>query len=129
MNADNHIDQFYLQQPEPIQSCLLALKSLILKNSDQLIQTWKYGMPFFYYNGKMFCYLWVHKKLNQPYIGFVEGKYLEHPALIQEKRARMKIILFDPNKNLPVATINKLLKQALALHQTKHPFQDKVKIR
>ena len=77
---------------------------------------WKYGMPFFCYKGKMFCYLWVHKKLGQPYLGIVEGKRLDHPDLIAEKRSRMKIMLFDANKDLPIEKIESLMQQTLALY-------------
>ena len=65
----------------------------------------------------MFCYLWVHKKYKQPYIGIVEGKNIDHPILIQEKRARMKILLIDPQKNIPVATIYSVLKAAMTLYK------------
>ena len=75
-------------------------------------------MPFFCYKGKMFCYLWVHKITHQPYIGFVEGKRLNHPELIIEKRARMKIMLFDADKDLPVVVIEELLRQALDLYRS-----------
>jgi len=64
----------------------------------------------------MFCYLWVHKKYHQPYLGLVEGKKLNHPALIVEKRARMKIMLFDPEKDIPVKTIRSILGTAIRLY-------------
>jgi hypothetical protein len=66
----------------------------------------------------MFCYLWVHKKHLQPYIGIVEGQRFDHPGLIIEKRSRMKIMLFDPRKDLPVRTIKDLLRQALDLYKS-----------
>jgi len=66
----------------------------------------------------MFCYVWVHKKYKQPYLGIVEGKRVEHPDLILEKRARMKIILFDPNKDLPLKTIETILQTVLNLYKT-----------
>ncbi|MBL7747236.1 MAG: DUF1801 domain-containing protein, partial [Chitinophagaceae bacterium] len=96
------IDTFYLQKDEPIKSCLLALREIILSQDKDITATWKYGMPFFCYKGKMFCYLWIHKKMLQPYIGLVEGKHLNHPDLLIEKRSRMKILLLDPSKDLPV---------------------------
>ena len=74
-------------------------------------------MPFFCYKGKMFCYLWVHKTLHKPYIGIVEGKHINHPDLIIEKRSRMKIMLFDADKDLPVEIIEKILQQALNLYR------------
>ena len=115
MKAD---DRFYEQQEEPVKSCLLALKKIILEQDKIISAEWKYGMPFFCYKGKMFCYLWVHKVTHQPYIGFVEGKHLNHPDLIIEKRARMKIILFAADEDLPVATIEDLVQQALDLYRS-----------
>jgi len=111
-------DNFYLQKEEPIQSCLLALRSIILSQDKDILSVWKYGMPFFCYKGKMFCYLWVHKKYHQPYLGIVEGQKFDHPGLIIEKRSRMKIMLFDPNKDLPIKTITAILKQAINLYKT-----------
>ena len=112
----NAIDHFYLQKEEPVKSCLLALRDIILMQDKHVTAVWKYGMPFFCYKEKMFCYLWVHKKTHQPYIGIVEGKSINHPNLILEKRSRMKIMLFDPNKDLPVAMINIILKEAINLY-------------
>jgi hypothetical protein len=112
------LDNFYLQKDEPIRGCLLALKDIILKQDQNISAEWKYGMPFFCYKGKMFCYLWVHKKHHQPYIGIVEGQRFDHPNLIIEKRSRMKIMLFEADKDLPVKTITDILKQALDLYRT-----------
>ena len=111
-------DDFYLHHKEPAKSCLLALREIILLQDKDISAAWKYGMPFFCYKGKMFCYLWVHKKLHQPYIGIVEGKRISHPDLIIEKRSRMKIMLFDPNTDLPIKTIQGILKQGIDLYKT-----------
>jgi len=112
------LDNFYLQHSEPVNSCLLALRGIILKQDSNITAEWKYRMPFFCYKGKMFCYLWVHKTSHQPYIGIVEGKRIDHPNLIIEKRSRMKIMQFDPNQDLPVDTIEGILKQALDLYRS-----------
>jgi hypothetical protein len=109
------IDNYFLQQHEPIKSYLLALRGFILDYDDGITEAWRYSMPFFCYNGKRFCYLWVHKKYNQPYLGVVEGKKITHPRLIAEKRARMKIMLFDPEKDIPVKTIRSILGSAISL--------------
>jgi Domain of unknown function (DU1801) len=111
-------DNFYLQKEEPLQSCLLALRQIILKQDKDITGAFKYGMPFFCYKGKMFCYLWVNKKTQQPYLGIVEGKHFNHPGLIIEKRSRMKIMLFDAEKELPIKTIKLILKQAINLYKT-----------
>ena len=113
----NELDNFYLQQDEPIRGCLLALRDIILSQDKEVVNTWKYGMPFFCFRGKMFCYLWIHKKSKQPYLGIVEGKRFNHTALLTEKRSRMKIMLFDPNTDLPVDVINNILQQAINFYK------------
>ncbi len=111
------IDSYFLQQEEPVKSCLQFLRAHILKQDEHITEAWKYSMPFFCYKGKMFCYLWIHKKLYQPYLGIVEGARIEHPDLLQEKRARMKILLLDPYKDLPIKKINTILQTILALYR------------
>ena len=111
------IDSYFLEKEEPVKGCLLFLREHILKQDTNITEAWKYGMPFYCYKGKMFCYLWVHKKHFQPYIGIVEGAKIQHPELIQEKRARMKILLIDANKDIPVKKINGILKDVLKLYK------------
>jgi hypothetical protein len=111
------LDNYFLQKPEPVKSYLLALREIILNFNPRISEAWKYRMPFYCFDGKMFCYLWTHKKNGQPYLGIVNGLLIEHPMLIIEKRARMKIMLFDPEKDIPVKTIRAVLKLALVNHQ------------
>jgi Domain of unknown function (DU1801) len=111
------IDHFYLNQKEPTRSALLALRQLILAFDSNITAEWKYRMPFFYYKGKMYCYIWKDKKNDTPYIGFMNGKKLEHPELVQNKRAFVKILYVDPHKDLPVRKINSILKASLAIIQ------------
>lgn len=111
------IDLYFLHQDEPVKSYLLALREHILQFDKRVTEAWKYRMPFYCYNGKMFCYLWVHKKHLQPYLGIVEGNRIVHPELLQEKRARMKILLFNPDKDIPVRTINDILKTAISFYK------------
>lgn len=66
----------------------------------------------------MFCYLWTNKKnKNQPYLGIVEGKYFDEHFLLQEKRSRMKIMLFSQNEDLPIEKIHLILQKAIDLYK------------
>ena len=112
------IESYYSNQQEPIKGTLLALKYIVLSLDKNISHEWKYGMPFFCYKGKMFCYLWVHKKYKQPYLGIVEGIHMDEPYLLQEKRNRMKIMLLDANEDLPLYKIETLLKKLLKFYQT-----------
>ncbi|WP_184542475.1 DUF1801 domain-containing protein [Mucilaginibacter sp. FT3.2] len=109
------LDSFYLQQHEPSKSFFCALRELILKHDTNITHAWKYNMPFFLYKGKIFCYIWTHKKLQQPFIGFNEGKRMEHPNLIFENRSRIKIMILDAQKELSVNVIEEVLDIAIAL--------------
>jgi Domain of unknown function (DU1801) len=109
------IDNYFLQKKEPDKSCLQFLREYILSLDKNITETWSYSMPFYNFNGKRFCYLWIHKKFKQPYIGFIEGSKTNHPDLLKEKRVKMKILLVDPTKNIPVKKINIILKEAIAL--------------
>lgn len=111
------IDVFFLEKEEPVKSCLLFLREFIPTLDKRITEEWKYRLPFYYLNGRMFCYLWIHKKYKQPYIGIAEGNKLNHPDLLQEERARMKILLIDPTKDIPVKKIKLILKEAIALYK------------
>lgn len=111
------LDSYYLQQEEPNKSCLLALRSIILAQDGLVTETRKWGMPCFCYKKKMFCYLWVDKRTQAPYLLLVEGKYLDHPALEAEDRSRMKVLKVAPQKDLPRETIALVLQKALDLYR------------
>jgi len=113
-----NLHSWYLNKEEPNRSCLLSLRNIILRQDKNLVETQKYGMPCFCYGKKMFCYLWTDKKTIEPYILIVEGKYLNHPKLEDGNRTRMKIFRINPNRNLPIKTIESILQQALELYRT-----------
>ena len=111
------IDNYFLNKNEPVKGCLLFLREFILSFDRNITEAWKYGMPFYCYKGKMFCYLWVHKTTHNPYLGIIDGNKIEHPLLVIEKRARMKTIQFDASQDVPVDTVKEILGIALALRR------------
>lgn len=110
------LDEFYLKQQEPQKSCLLALRSIILKQDPAITETLKYGMPCFCYKNKIVCYLWTDKKTDEPYILMADGKLLDHSMLESGERSRMKILRVNAGKDLPLKAIKTILHQALNLH-------------
>lgn len=112
------LDNFYFRLEEPLKSCLMALSGIILAQDTTLQPAWKYGLPFFCYKNKIFCYLSIRKKDNKPYLGIIEGHRLDHPALVAEKRTRIKVLFFDPNEDLPIETLKEILQLALDLYKS-----------
>jgi hypothetical protein len=112
------LDNFYLNQAEPLKSTYLALKEIILSQDKNITNEFKYGGPFFYYKQKMFCYLWFHKKYKQPYIGIVEGQHFNEPFLLKEERRRIKIMLLNQNEDLPLIEITAIIQKAINLYKS-----------
>lgn len=108
---------YYLSKEEPVRSCLLTLRDIILAQDEHVTETRKWGMPCFCYKKKMFCYLWTDKKSGEPYILFVEGKHLEHPMLEKGDRSRMKTFNVSSTEDIQVETITMLLNEALDLYR------------
>lgn len=111
------LDTYYLQLPELTQGCFLAIRDHILAYDPLITEAWKYRTPFFCYRNKILCYLWIHHKTQQPYLGVTDGKRIEHPQLHSEGRARVKVLSLDPAGELPLETIDFILQQSIALRQ------------
>ncbi|MFT5823099.1 MAG: hypothetical protein ACI8ZM_004359 [Crocinitomix sp.] len=107
------LDNFYLDQKEPLGSCLIALRDLIKAYDSQITERWYYRLPCFFYQDKMFCYVWIEKKTNDPYIAFYPGSKLQHPQLEQGNRTQSKILRLKSNKDLPLETIYEIIKESL----------------
>ncbi|NBA88584.1 DUF1801 domain-containing protein [Emticicia sp. CRIBPO] len=109
------IDQYFSEKNEPLKSCLQFLRGFILNYSPDIREEWRYSMPFYTWKTKRFCYLWVHKKYELPYVGFVDGNKMDHSGLLTEKRSRMKIWLVDLNEDVDVEVLKTLLIESISL--------------
>jgi hypothetical protein len=87
------------------------LRQLILRYDDKISERGNIKCPFFCYKGKMFCYVWLDKKTHQP------GRNIDHPSPIKGERSRMKIPMLNPNKDLPVKTIDAIFKKAMLFYR------------
>jgi len=112
----SQINQYYENLEEPTKSCLLALRHIVLNFDERMSECWKYKMPFYCLNGKMFCYFWKDKKTQQPYMGIVKGQYLNHPELELGNRKKMKVLPLNPSADLPLELIESVLKDAVDLY-------------
>lgn len=123
------IDSYFQKQQEPARSTLIWLRDHIKKQHAELEERFRYGMPFFDLDGKMYCYLWCSSSTGTPYVGFVDGAIMDHPALVQGDRKRMKVFLVDPTKDAPVKVLNEVLACAIAVRKDKASGQAKMSVR
>lgn len=111
------VDKFFDEKEEPVKSCLWALRDIILSYEPSLQLTWRYRLPCFLLNGQIFCYLWVEKKSQHPYIAIGKGVKIEHPALIQGSRTFVKLLMINPEKDIPLETIRDIFDLARELYE------------
>ncbi|MFY0602249.1 MAG: DUF1801 domain-containing protein [Cyclobacteriaceae bacterium] len=111
------LDDFYLNKDEPVKSCLLALRDIIFRYNDDFLPAWKYRLPCFIYQDSIFCYLWVDKKTQFPYIAIGKGVQIEHPALFKGDRTFVKLLYIDPEKDIPIDTIHEIFDMAMRLYK------------
>lgn len=111
---EESLDNFFLKIPEPQRSAFLFLRQFFIQEM-QLQENWKFNTPFYYYQGKWFCYLSYNaKKKHEIYIGFVKGYLIEYPNLLSEGRKQIKVYRIDSEKDIKVkdlVSICKLLKK------------------
>jgi hypothetical protein len=101
------LESYYLNKPEPYQSCLLALRDIILQANAEICHERKFQIPFFTYRGKKLGYLWLNgKKLM---LGFCKDKSLLEETPGFKTKDRYESMLIDPNEDIPVEDILKKL--------------------
>jgi hypothetical protein len=110
------IDLFYENQEEPLKGCFLALRSILKVAHPAITEEWKYKLPFFYLNKKMFCYLWKEKLTEDAYVSFADGFRLHHSALESGDRKRFKIYRINPTEDIDVEELAEILEEAFALY-------------
>ena len=113
---NQQLEQAYFKRGEPIRSCLLALREIILGSSSEMTESLKYGMPFFSFKGKMFAYFWFDKKSKHPYIGFSKGYRMTHPGVLAGSRKRIKVYAIDPTVDIKIDELIEILEEAKSLY-------------
>ena len=110
------IEIFYFDKSEPAKSCLLALRDIIKNYNPIFKEQWKYRLPCFLYQNKIFCYLWIDKKTQFPYIAIGKGVKIEHPDLIQGNRTFVKLLMINPKEDIPIEKIYNIFDMAMKLY-------------
>ena len=90
----NPAEDYILNQPEPYKSILLQLQVAIELSVPILELKYKWKVPYYYYKGKPFCYLYVTKGYVD--VGFWGGAHLDKYSkyLVSENRKVMKSLRY-----------------------------------
>lgn len=103
MENNATLQSYYLSKPEPYQSCMLALKDLILHTNPGICHERKFQIPFFTYKGKKLGYIWLNRKKLM--LGFCLDKSLIKVPEGTKPKDQYESMLIDPNSDLPVDVI------------------------
>ncbi|MDR3704858.1 MAG: hypothetical protein P4L28_02995 [Paludibacteraceae bacterium] len=108
---ENNLDNYYLRQKEPYQSCLLALKDIIMSVNTEIFSTKKYQIPFFYYKDMKLAFVWLHEK--KVIVAFIKDKKTLPITSDIKQRDQIETLQVDPNTNIPIEIITKKLRMQL----------------
>ncbi len=72
----NPAEDYILKQANPYKMILLHLQAVIESVIPELDLKFKYGLPFYYFNGKPFCYMNVSRKKGYVDLGFAKGNLI-----------------------------------------------------
>lgn len=113
MTAIKTLEGYYLSKPEPYQSCLQALRDIVLGANPHIDHVRKFQIPFFTYRDKKLGYMWLDKKKLK--LGFCWDKSLQPIVEGVRPKDKYESMIINPNEDIPVDIILERLNYYLNL--------------
>ncbi|PWA08680.1 DUF1801 domain-containing protein [Flavobacterium laiguense] len=112
-------DEYIYRQPEKYQVMLLHLISVFERAIPELELLFKWGMPYFYYKKKPFCYLAPNHKKGFVDVGFARGFQLKRNQdwLVDEKRNTVKSLRYFSSEAIDNAVLDDVILEAVTLYK------------
>lgn len=112
-------DEYIFRQKEPFQSILLHLVSVVERNLGQSELLFKWGMPYFYFKKRMFCYLYANTKKSYVDIGFARGFQLKNNQefLVVENRNTVKSLRYFTLEEIDNTILESVIDEAKKLYK------------
>lgn len=113
--AENYI----LNQPERYQSIILHVVSIVSKVIPEIELLYKYGIPYFYYKKKPFCYLAPNHKKGFVDIGFARGFQLvrNQEFLVDQNRNTVKSLRYFSLEAINNSILEDVINEAMTLYK------------
>ncbi|MGW9687119.1 DUF1801 domain-containing protein [Flagellimonas sp. 2504JD1-5] len=114
----NPAEEYILSQKEPFKSILFQLQVLIETTIPNLELKYKYKIPFYYLDGKPFCYLNVPRKKDYVDLGFWSSAHLtvHLDKMVTEGRKVMKSLRYTSLEEIDAAVLTAILKDAQSIN-------------
>lgn len=110
--------EYIYHQPEKYQSIVLHLISVFERTIPELELLFKWGIPYFYYKKKPFCYLAPNHKKGFVDVGFARGFQLKRnqDCLVDEKRNTVKSLRYFTLEAIDNAILEDVIQEAATLY-------------
>ncbi len=110
----NPAETYILDQCEPFKSILLQLQVLIESTVPNIELKYKYRIPFYYLDGKPFCYLNVSTKKKYVDVGFWSSAHLtvHTDKMVTKGRKVMKSLRYASMEELDTKILLEVLLDA-----------------
>ncbi|MCB0373891.1 MAG: DUF1801 domain-containing protein [Muricauda sp.] len=114
----NPAEDYILNQEEPFKSILLQLQVLVETTVPKVELKFKYRLPFYYLNGKPFCYFNVSRKKGYVDVGFWSSAHLNvHlDKMITEKRKVMRSLRYFNVEDLDAKVFVEVIQDAATVN-------------
>jgi hypothetical protein len=112
-------DEYIHRQSKQNQAILLHLIAVFEKEIPELDMRFKWGMPYFYYRRKPFCYFAVNAKRDFVDAGFAKGFQLirNQEVLVSENRNTVKSLRYFSLNSVDNAILEDVICEARGLYQ------------
>lgn len=112
-------DEYIYRQPEKFRSIVLHLITVFEREIPELELLFKWGIPYFYYKKKPFCYLAPNHKKGFVDAGFAKGFQLtgNHDCLVGEKRNTVKSLRYYNLEDIDNTILVDVIKEAATLYK------------
>jgi hypothetical protein len=110
--------EYIYRQPELFKSIVLHLISVFEREIPELELFFKWGIPYFYYKKKPFCYLAPNHKKGFVDAGFARGFQLKRnqDCLVGEKRNTVKSLRYFNLEDIDNTILEDVIREAISLY-------------
>ena len=114
----NLVEEYILKQPQHFQDIMLYVIKVVEKELKQSELLFKWGIPYFYYKKKPFCYLAPNHKKGFLDVGFAKGFELKRnqETLVDEKRNTVKSLRYFSIEEIDNTVLIDVISEAKMLY-------------
>lgn len=106
----NPAENYILSKPEPWRSILIELQAIIKHTIPEVEEAYKWNLPFYSLNNKMFCFLNFRKTFVD--IGFPWGVHIsihQEKLIAGEGRKNLRSLRYTSSQEIDVIILQEIL--------------------